>query len=150
MKLGDTAKYDAPTMCKHGYALTTMASLRHGDESCPTCFFDTSEEPVDDIDTSRKDTPIYSGVLQYFPDAIEAVARVSKTCNEQHNPGEEMHWSRDKSRAQYDSCARHLTDRAKGHEFDTDGQRHMAKAAWRALAACQIEIENANKASISD
>ena len=34
-----------------------------------------------------------------------------------------------------------MVDRAKGEEFDTDGQRHMAKAAWRALAALQKEIE---------
>jgi hypothetical protein len=26
---------------------------------------------------------------------------------------------------------------------DTDGQRHMAKAAWRILAALQIEMEEA-------
>ena len=90
----------------------------------------------------RKDTPVYSGVLAYFPDAIEAVARVSKIGNDQHNPGTELHWDRSKSADEYDACTRHLVDRAKGEEFDTDGQRHMAKAAWRALAALQKEIEN--------
>ena len=90
----------------------------------------------------RKDTPIFSGVLKYFPDAVAAVARVSQVGNEQHNPGSELHWDRTKSKDEYDSCQRHLLDRAAGEEFDADGQRHMAKAAWRALAALQKEIEN--------
>jgi len=89
----------------------------------------------------RKDTPIYSGVLNYFPDAIAAVARVSKVGNDQHNPGTALHWDRSKSKDEYDACARHLLDRASGEELDTDGQRHMAKVAWRALAALQKELE---------
>lgn len=89
----------------------------------------------------RKDTPIYSGVIAYFPDAIAAVARVSKAGNDQHNPGTELHWDRSKSSDEYDACVRHLVDRAAGDELDTDGQRHMAKVAWRALAALQKEIE---------
>jgi hypothetical protein len=89
----------------------------------------------------RKDTPIYSGVLKYFPDAVAAVSRVSKVGNDQHNPGRELFWDRSKSSDEYDACARHLVDRAAGEELDTDGQRHMAKVAWRALAALQKEIE---------
>ncbi len=89
----------------------------------------------------RKDTPVFSGVLKYFPDALAAVARVSRIGNEQHNPGSELHWDRSKSADEYDACARHLLDRASGSEFDSDGQRHMAKVAWRALAALQKEIE---------
>lgn len=90
----------------------------------------------------RKATPFFSGVMAYFADALEAVARVSKAGNDQHNPGTPLHWDRTKSQDEYDACSRHLLDRAKGIEFDTDGQRHMAKVAWRALAALQKEIEN--------
>lgn len=89
----------------------------------------------------RKDTPVYSGVLRYFPDALAEVARVSKAGNDQHNPGQELNWDRTKSSDEYDALVRHLLDRAADDEFDTDGQRHMAKVAWRALAALQKEIE---------
>jgi len=96
----------------------------------------------EEYDKLRKETPLFSGVRAYFPDALEAVARVSFIGNEQHNPGTALHWDRSKSKQEYDSADRHLNDRAKGIEFDTDGQRHMAKAAWRCLAALQKEIEN--------
>ncbi len=97
----------------------------------------------------RKATPIYSGVIAYFPDALAAVARVSKAGNDQHNPGSELHWDRSKSKDEYDACTRHLVDRASGAEFDTDGQRHMAKVAWRALAALQKEVENSKTQKIA-
>lgn len=99
---------------------------------------------------ARKETPVYSGVLAYFPDALAEVARVSKVGNDQHNPGQPLHWDRSKSRDEYDACTRHLLDRAAGDEFDTDGQRHMAKVAWRALAALQKEIENENSQNFAE
>lgn len=92
----------------------------------------------------RKKYPIFSGVLAYFPDAIAAVARVSFEGNEQHNPGEPLHWTRGKSMDQEDTLVRHLMESGGGNVgtgFDTDGQRHSAKAAWRALAKLQLEIE---------
>src|ERR1051326_7627540 len=39
---------------------------------------------------ARKALPIVRGVLDYFPDALLAVAEVSRIGNEQHNPGEPM------------------------------------------------------------
>lgn len=90
---------------------------------------------------TRKATPVFSGLLTYFPDAIALVARVSAVGNEQHNPGSALHWDRSKSRDEYDACARHLLDRAAGIVLDADGQPHMAKVAWRALAALQKEVE---------
>ena len=89
----------------------------------------------------RKDTPVYSGVLKYFPNALAEVARVSKAGNDQHNPGKALHWDRSKSKDELDALTRHLLDRAAGDEFDRDGQRHMAKVAWRALAALEKELE---------
>ena len=86
----------------------------------------------------RKKIPIYSGVLKYFPDAIAEVAKVSWAGNEQHNPGEPLHWAREKSTDQEDTAIRHLMEAGK---IDTDGQRHTAKAAWRILAMLQLEIE---------
>ena len=87
----------------------------------------------------RKSAPIYYGVLKYFPDAIAAVAQLSKAGNDQHNPGQPLHWAKGKSTDHADCIPRHLIDRG---TFDTDGIRHSAKLAWRALALLQIELEN--------
>lgn len=89
---------------------------------------------------ARKATPIYSGVLRYFPDALAAVAEVSKIGNDQHNPGQPLHWSKGKSTDHADCATRHLLEAGM---IDTDGGRHTAKAAWRVLARLQCEIEAA-------
>lgn len=87
----------------------------------------------------RKNLPITSGVLDYFPLAIAEVARVSKAGNDQHNPGMPLHWAKGKSMDHADCIARHLIDRG---ARDSDGMRHSAKLAWRALALLQMELEN--------
>jgi hypothetical protein len=78
---------------------------------------------------ARKAIPLYSGVLAYFPAALVEVAKRSKQGNDDHNPGQPLHWSRDKSADHLDCIARHLT------EGDLVG------VAWRALAALQVECE---------
>lgn len=87
---------------------------------------------------ARKELPITTGVLDYFPLAIAEVARVSKVGNEQHNPGQPLHWAKGKSMDHADCIPRHLIDRG---SLDTDGMRHSAKLAWRALALLQTELE---------
>lgn len=90
----------------------------------------------------RKNTPIYSGVLMYFPDALAEVARVSWLGNQQHNPGEPLHWAREKSTDQMDCVIRHVIDHGTGNTKDDDGATwHLAKAAWRVLAELQLSIE---------
>lgn len=89
----------------------------------------------------RKATPIATGVLDYFPLAIAEIARVSKAGNDQHNPGQPLHWDKTKSLDHADSLVRHLLERG---TIDTDGMRHSAKVAWRALALLQTELENGN------
>lgn len=89
----------------------------------------------------RKNTPIFSGVVAYFPLALAAVARVSWTGNEQHNPGEPLHWARGKSDDHLDACMRHLTDYALGTKQDIDGEAHLAKAMWRIGAQLQLDEE---------
>ena len=89
-------------------------------------------------DNLRKNFPLYSGFLRYFPDALMAVAEVSKIGNEQHNPGTPLHWDRSKSTDEPDALLRHLKDAG---TLDSDGLRHSAKVAWRALALLQKEIE---------
>ncbi len=88
---------------------------------------------------ARKDMPIVRGVLDYFPDAIAAVAEVSRIGNEQHNPGEPMHWAKEKSTDEADSLVRHLMERG---TLDSDGIRHSAKVAWRGLALLQRELDD--------
>lgn len=86
----------------------------------------------------RKEQPISRGVLNYFGNAIAEVAYVSFIGNQQHNPGEPMHWARQKSTDHADCIARHLIEAG---TLDDDGLRHSAKLAWRALALLQLEIE---------
>lgn len=86
----------------------------------------------------RKQYPMATGLLDYFPDALAAVAHVSWQGNEQHNPGEPLHWARGKSTDEADTLLRHFSQRG---TLDSDGQRHSAKVAWRALALLQKEIE---------
>ena len=69
----------------------------------------------------RKQTPVYTGVLMYFPDAIKEIAQCSYA-------GDEL-----------DALTRHLMECG---TVDSDGVRHSAKVAWRALANLQKEIEN--------
>ena len=93
----------------------------------------------------RKEIPVYSGVLKYFPDAIKEVARCSYRGNQQHNPNTKLHWDRSKSGDELDALSRHLLDAG---TFDSDGIRHSAKVAWRALANLQKEIENDSKRTV--
>lgn len=86
----------------------------------------------------RKESPMARGVLDYFPRAIMAVANVSFVGNEQHNPGQPMHWVREKSTDHADCILRHLAERG---TIDDDGLRHAAKVAWRALALLETELE---------
>ncbi len=97
----------------------------------------------------RKALPIATGVLDYFPDALAAVAHCSKVGNDQHNPGKPLHWDRSKSRDEADALIRHFLERG---TVDADGVRHSAKVAWRALALLQKEIEedDAVESRVSD
>jgi hypothetical protein len=92
---------------------------------------------------ARKGMPVWSGCFMYFPDALLAVAEHSRKANEKHNPGEPIHWSRDKSKDHADCVARHLLDIGKNWtEIDPEfGSLHAVALAWRALALAQIAIE---------
>lgn len=95
--------------------------------------------------TARKNVPIATGVIDYFPDAIIAIAECSRQGNEQHNPGTPLHWDRSKSGDESDALMRHFVERG---TTDTDGIRHSTKVAWRALAMLQKELEQVKRAEI--
>jgi hypothetical protein len=86
----------------------------------------------------RKNLPLYSGLIKYFPDALIEVARLSQVGNDQHNPGQPLHWAREKSGDELDALTRHLIDAG---TIDNDSIRHSTKLAWRALANLQKELE---------
>lgn len=88
---------------------------------------------------TRERLPLCTGVVDYFPLALAAIANCSLRATEQHHPGKPMHWDRSKSLMHADKIMKHLIDRG---TFDTDGVRHSAKLAWRALALLQQELEN--------
>ena len=86
----------------------------------------------------RKDIPLFSGLLMYFPRACAEVARLSKAANEKHNPGEPMRWSREKSSDHKDCIGRHLLEAGL---VDDDGFLHDAHLAWRGMANLEIALE---------
>lgn len=59
---------------------------------------------------ARKDVPVFSGVLKYAPAAIAGVAKISKSGNDKHNPGEPLHHARGKSTDHSDCIVRHAMD----------------------------------------
>ena len=88
---------------------------------------------------ARKAVPVATGFFYYFPDAICAVAELSRIGNDQHNPGSPLHWDRSKSGDELDALSRHLLESG---TIDTDGVRHSVKLAWRAMANLQKELES--------
>lgn len=97
--------------------------------------------PVDS--KARKDLPVATGVVDYFPLALVAIAELSRIGNDKHNPGEPLHWARGKGGNNADELMRHFIER--GSIDKDDGVLHSTKVAWRALALLQLELEAAAK-----
>lgn len=92
--------------------------------------------PTDDAE--RKAIPL-DAVLDYFPDALLAIARVIEAGRQQHTPeSEQAYWARNKSKNHASSLLKHFLDRG---EIDVDKLPHSAKMSWRALAILQLEEE---------
>jgi hypothetical protein len=89
----------------------------------------------------RKEVAVARGCFAYFPDALALVARHSVRSNEKHNPGQPVHWSREKSSDHEDCIGRHsLAVVVDPDSLDGDVP-HMVCRAWRALAALQLWVE---------
>ena len=87
-------------------------------------------KPLPDDAAERKQIPIYTGFIRYFPDAIAAVAKVSLVGGMQHGQTPEtLHWDRSKSKDELDAMMRHILD------------EDWEQVAWRALANLQKQIE---------
>jgi len=102
--------------------------------------FSLSEQAnsLPDDAAERNSYPMADGLLYYFPNALAEVSKISKAGNEQHNPGQPLHWSRGKSTDHANKIIRHLIDA--GRE-DEGSIAHAANCAWRALALLQEKIE---------
>lgn len=92
---------------------------------------------------NRKDMPVYSGVLTYFPNAIKYISKVSKAGNDQHHPDKPLFWDKEKSNDHTDALVRHLIDHSE-EPLDDDGIYHLGKVAWRALAELETFLNKKN------
>lgn len=116
------------------------AEFRHGEDDAPvTAAVTKNPRRLLSILTSaeRKEYPLTTGVLDYFPDALTVVANVSFKGNQKHNPGQPLHWARGKSMDHEDCVMRHTIER----DAVEDDVLHAANRAWRALAALQEMVE---------
>ncbi len=92
----------------------------------------------------RKEIPIVSGCLDYFPAALAGVARVSKAGNDRHNPGQPLHHARGKSTDHADCVVRHLIDLhglLAEYERETGDDGEDIIAAWRRCQRERIRAE---------
>jgi hypothetical protein len=107
-------------------------------------------------DKARKALPIFKLITRYFPKALREVTKVSVANNVRYNPGSDpfdISWARGKSGDQLGSALRHMLEyEVDGKVFDElppelaavvhfDRLYILAQLAWRALAACELEIE---------
>lgn len=103
--------------------------------------------PIDSAE--RKQSPVWSGVMQYAPAAIAAISRTSMKGNAKHNPGEPLHHARGKSADHQDCIARHLLDydalrtaRARGESVDTSALvLELEQFGWRSVMFVQEQLE---------
>ena len=108
---------------------------------CSDCTCGALEDEFISHAQERKNTPVFSGVLKYFPNALKEVAKCSKAGNDQHHPDKPLHWDMSKSKDEYDAMIRHLLDHENG-PVDDDNILHLTKVAWRALAGLERYLTN--------
>lgn len=75
------------------------------------------------------------------------VAAVSWLGNEQHNPGQPLHWARGKSMDQLDAAARHWDEYSVGKRVDKAGYPIIGQAGWRVKAELQLRLETIEAAT---
>ncbi len=94
----------------------------------------------------RKNYPMLSGLLNYFPAALAGAANTSKLGNDKHNPNQPLHHARGKSMDHGDCIIRHLMDTEnlkasfKAGEYSVKQSDILLEAnqlVWRALAYSQ-------------
>lgn len=109
-----------------------------------------------DDDKERKSLPMLKMITGYFPKALREVTRVCVANNTRFNPGREpadISWARGKSPDQLGSAFRHIMERTvDGKVFEMVGGVDiyvLAEAAWRVLAALELEIEREERRPVA-
>lgn len=93
-----------------------------------------------DTSKRRKEQPVFTGFVQYFPAAMALVAELSRLGNEKHNPGQPLHHARGKSMDHGDCIVRH---QATYTDIDKETEMvHAVAVAWRAMAQLQELAES--------
>jgi hypothetical protein len=96
---------------------------------------------------TRKLMPVDTGFNAYFPRAMKLVAFLSRAANEKHNPGQPLHWAKEKSTDEPDALMRHTLDEHQGMDATETGLEalgklcHKTQRAWRAMAALERAAE---------
>ena len=114
---------------------TSHKGVGEGDSGLPDCdlVYPTRHAPahkptVLPTDAKlRKQFPVHSGCIEYFPNALLCVAHQSWLGNQQHHPDKPLHWDKSKSADEPDAGLRHAIE------------GDLVAKAWRALA----ELERA-------
>jgi hypothetical protein len=87
--------------------------------------------------------PAWQGVVAYFPNALLAVAAISKMGAEKHNGGIlPTKWRDYPAEVYADALARHLFDESKGYYDSESAMLHAGHLAWNALARLEKLLEN--------
>lgn len=104
---------------------------------------DQSKISVGAFKLDQGKAPIYQGFIQYFPDAIEAVAQVSAFGYKKYGTWGGWHGVDDGLNRYMDAKCRHMIDEAKGEKCASDSQLlHAAHEAWGAMAKLQLLLES--------
>jgi hypothetical protein len=83
--------------------------------------------------------PLVSGLLDYAPNALAAVAAHSKYGNDKHNgAGTPLHWAFCKSMHHADAVLTHLVQR--GTVDPETGKTHTIALVWRAIMLLETEL----------
>ena len=83
----------------------------------------------------RKTYPIYSGFINYFPNAIAAVSHLSYKGSQQHQPDQPTQWDMNKSGDELDALMRHMID----GDWEQVAWRAMANLERKLTGNCQYE-----------
>lgn len=89
----------------------------------------------------RKEYPLYSGLMAYFPAALAQVSNHSYLGNQKHNPGKPLQHARGVSGDHADCILRHLVDSAEHPKGSPARIDELRALAWRSLALLQEELE---------
>lgn len=84
-------------------------------------------------------SPVYQGLLDYFPRAVRAVADVSAAGAAKY-AWKGWETVPDGINRYRNALGRHIVDESIQGKYDPDGFRHLAQQAWNALAALELTL----------